>query len=196
MQHRTKKTFLLLELLIALGLMSMLVLLLLSFMKQNLIVEKKMDQTRHLVLERQALQNRIQDLLLSIRSDTASSFYTQIFPKETHPSLILIFDHGVDPDPLFSGSIIGRLFIDENHNLSLALWPNDPDKKQYFRKEVLLSNVSDFSMEFLNESFWKSSWPKTEKIPSLLRISLTHNHLRLQFAFILPSSHPITYRAA
>ncbi len=192
-----KKPFLLLELLIALSLISMLTLLLFSFLKQNLIVEQKMDQTRHLVLERQSLQARIQDLVMSIRTDTDSPFYTQIFPKETFQSLILTFDHGIDPDPFFSGSLTGRLFVDENRNLSLAYWPNDPDKKHYWRKEILLPNVSDFSMEFLSESkdpqkksFWDLSWPKTKKTPSILRITLTQNKNRLQFAFILPNTQP------
>lgn len=199
---KQKKPFLLLEVLIALSLISMLCLFLFSFLKQNLQVEKRMDQARHLILERQNLQTRIQDLVMSVKADTdAYPLYTQVFPKENFPSLILSFDHGIDPDPLFSGGLIGRIYIDENHNLCLVLWPNHPDKKHYWRKEVLLSNISDFAIEFLKEpletntknkpSFWDTSWPKTKKLPCILRMTVKQNGQTLQFAFLLPTSYPI-----
>lgn len=142
-------------------------------------------------------------------------FYTKQFEKETHPSLIAIFDNGIDPDPAFSGPIIGRIYLDRDKNLSLATWPLTKDKNRPWRKEILFPHVSDFEFEFLGEQSaaehgtkensrpitakyaWKSTWPKAvHMVPGIIRLTLLEENSNkpLRYAFILPVSEPfITY---
>lgn len=165
-----KKTFLLFEILIALSLMATLISILFSFMVQSMKVEKKMETARKAILERQNLQIRFQDLLTTLApSVEAPPLYTQKFPAQEKESLIAVFDNGIDPDPLFSGMVMGRIYVDENHDLCLAYWPYQAEEvSRPWRKEVLLSNVSDFSLSFLRpnstlgkiQAIWEPTWPK------------------------------------
>ncbi len=199
----SKKTFFLFEILVALSLMGVLISLLFSFMVQSVRVEKKMEKARSVILERQRFQIRIQDLLTTLSSQPSlPSLYTQKFPKEETESLIVFFDYGIDPDPSFSGIVTGRIYIDENHDLCLACWPTQEDKEHLWRKEILLSDVSSFSLQFLtsleksnpeeSKAIWKGTWPKEKKgLPCIIRVILEKENRTLQFAFRLPHTHPI-----
>lgn len=199
----SKKPFLLLEILIALSLMATVISLLFSFMVQSLRVEKKIEKARLAILERQHLQIRIQDLLTTLSPyGGLPALYTQKFPKEEQESLIACFDHGIDPDPSFSGVVTGRIYIDEDHNLCLVCWPCEGEKKQQWRKEILLPNVSSFSVQFLASSMqghpkhtktiWNTSWPKNKgTLPSIIRMTIKQKDTALQFAFRLPNVNPI-----
>lgn len=165
-------------------------------------VDKKMEKARSSILERQNLQIRISDILTTLTFHCDSpSLYTQKFPKQDKDSLIAIFDNGVDPDPAFSGPVVGRIYLDENKNLCLAYWPfQTTDQNRPWRKEVLLSNISDFSFSFLRAScdaqkshtLWENCWPKENILaPSIVRLILKQNNGTLQFAFRLVHAHSI-----
>ena len=205
--RRKKSPFLLLEILVALSLMTMLLSVLFSFLVQSLRVENKMEKARGLILERQNLQVRMQDILTSLRvTGKGAALYTQKFPKEERFSLVTLFDNGIDPEPPFSGAVIGRIYLDEKHNLVLSYWPIDSEEKERtWRKEILFSNVSEMQFFFLNPDeekhfiytdrpkvFWDRSWSK-DKIapPSMVRLMLKQNEKSFEFAFRLANSHPI-----
>ena len=191
----------------ALGLMSILLTFLFSFLAGHFKLEKQMEVKRTSVLARQNVQTRLQDLFISlISSQDQNSLYTQLFPKEEKMSLVFTFDNGVDLDPLFSGMLLGRLYLDADKNLSLVTWPIDQKESHFWRKEVLLPHVSDFSFEFLGEkrdtdpkvkpitakTGWHPSWPKERSdLPSLIRLRLRQEETPLEFAFRLPTSAPI-----
>lgn len=202
----SKKNFLLLEILIALSLMATMISLLFSFMVQSLRVEKKMEKARFAILERQNLHIRLQDLLTSLSPGNGlPALYSQKFPKEENESLVVFFDNGIDPDPLYSGIVRGRIYIDETHNLCLVYWPLEEEKRRLWRKEILLSNVSKISLQFLGtgeisdmpghpkpKAVWDLFWPKEKtELPSLIRITLKQKETTLQFAFRLPNANPI-----
>lgn len=177
-----------LEILVGLGLVTILLSLLFSIVIKNLYIEKKMELIRHTVTERQYVQVRIQDLLTSLKmKGPASGLYTEVFPKESFPSVLFITDQGVDPDPRFSGTVLARLYVDEKKNLCIALWPDDKNQKNVWRKEILLQKVGKLRLEFLKGRSWVSSWPKEETPPSMLRISIEQEGETLKFAFVIPS---------
>lgn len=187
--------------------MAILLVLLFTFMANFGRIEKKMEESRIAILERQNLQIRLQDLFSSIsRSPLYPSFYTQPFPKEEADSLVILFDNGVDPDPEFSGTLLGRIFLDEKNNLTLASWPLDPGKNRPWRKEILLRSAKRFSFRFLGErtqadpkiapagprAGWHLRWPKERNdLPSIVRLMIEQNQTPLQYSFRLPTSHPI-----
>lgn len=168
------------------------------------------------ITNRGHLQTRLQTILTSIdRGSMDPFFYTKLFEKEKTISLVTIFDNGIDPDPAFSGSIVGRIYLDRENNLSLATWPLTQEKNRPWRKEILFPGVKSFAFEFLGDKTpvehgtketsrsinatlaWKSSWPKTvHKVPGIIRLTLFEETTEkpIQYAFILPVSEPfITY---
>jgi hypothetical protein len=192
-----KKPFLLFEVLIALSLMATMICLLFSFMVQSSRVEKKMEKARISILERQHLQIRMQDVFTTlIPNATDSCLYTKIFPNEK-TSIIVHFDNGIDPDPLFSGNVIGRIYLDENQDFCLVYWPCCTEKSPSWRKEILFSKVSDFSIQFLKpleskHATWVSNWSKEgRQLPSIIRLTLKQKDSSLHFAFRLPNINPI-----
>lgn len=174
-------------------------------------MEKKLEIVRTLSSKKGHLQTRMQSILSSVDRSLNNPFYTKQFPKEDHLSLIIQFDNGIDPDPAFSGSVLGRIYLDEKNNLSLVIWPLSKEIKTW-RSEILFPKVKKFSFEFLgpntapekNETLrpitpnlaWRNHWPKSINTPpTIVRFTLheegTKNEER--FAFILPIPNLITY---
>lgn len=187
-----------------------------SFFVESARIEKKLDTARMAISNRGHLQTRLQTLLSAI--DTGSSepyLYTKQFEKEKSISLVTLFDNGIDPDPAYSGSIMGRIFLDSDKNLCLATWPLENEKNRPWRKEVLLPRVKSFEFEFLGKRTasehgkkekitpinanlaWRTKWAKFQSgVPSIIRLRVIEENGAepLQFAFILPSFEPlVTY---
>jgi hypothetical protein len=212
--HYKKKALILFEILIALSLTAILLTFLFSFFVEAAKIEKKLDNARKEIAMRSHLQTRLQAILSTVSPEQRPSLYTQDFPKEKSTSLIAIFDNGIDPDPAFSGAIIGRVFLDAEQNLILATWPLNRDKNAPWRKEVLLAKVESFEFEFLGSKSaaekkeklkevtanlaWRTLWGRgSENTPSLVRLTVKEEGQKepLHFAFILPSVEPfVTYR--
>lgn len=192
---------------IALGLAAILLSLLFSFFAGSVRMNQRIDAARSHLYQRQHLQMRLTSLVTSIvpRSalpfSTGSSFYTS-------DGLIAIFDNGIDPDPAFSGPIIGKVFIDSDSNLTLAMWPLEKMEKNFYRKEILLSNVQKIRFQFLakknsqqidpkaiaiNSNLeWRTDWPKKRwDIPSIIRLIVQQNNREIAFAFTAPILEPI-----
>ncbi len=197
---------------IALSLTAILLTFLFSFFVESAKIETKLEAARHEIISRQHLQMRLQSVFMGLDRSSTHSLYTKVFPDEKQISLIATFDQGIDPDPAFSGPILGRIYLDEEKNLTFATWPLEKEKNLPWRKEILLSGVSDFEFEFLaqkkekelkeksrpiNASLeWLFQWPKSRpEIPSIIRLTVRkEKQPPLQFAFILPSPEPlVTY---
>lgn len=207
---RKKRTAILLELLIALSLTAMLLTFLFSFLVESAKIEKKLDKARMAITARGHLQTRLQSVLSSLSHNSLEApLYTQTFDKEKQPSLVAFFDNGIDPDPAFSGAVLGRLFLDEKQNLSLAIWPLDKNKAHLWRNEILMPGIESFEFAFLGRNSapdqkkkekieqvnsalaWRSLWAKSEsRVPSMIRLSLQEEKAKepLHFAFILLQS--------
>lgn len=204
-----KRPLILFEILIALSLTAILLTFLFSFFVESARMEKKLDTARMAISNRAHLQTRLQSVFSSLSQE---GLYTKQFGKEKGTSLVAFFDNGIDPDPAYSGSIIGRLFIDEENNLSFATWPLDADKNRPWRKEILLPHVERLELEFLGKKTadahgkkekirditanlaWRTHWQ--EGTPSIIRLTLQEKEGTepLRFAFILLTADPfVTY---
>lgn len=183
-----KKSIFLLEILIGLSLMA----LLLSFLFHSIFHIAKMETSLHRAREhlfsRQYLQMRIQDLLLGASEEKPP--YTRVFEGEKKESLVLFFDQGIDPDPLFSGKVWARLYLDEDKNVSLLI----SGEKERQRKEILLSNVDSLQFEFFSQKKddpsygWQPHWPMEKKqFPIGIRCHIVKQGKSILFAFLLPS---------
>ena len=163
-------------------------------MSRNAEVMVKLEEVRTTVFQRQYLQTRLSDIFLSIAKERPDSFYTKRFPKEKIESLVFFFDNGIDPDPHFSGVILGRLFVDEKNNLSLATWPLEKEIESEplpWRKEILYPAVETIEPSFFGktqkEKFsWETHWQKGEVTPPLMvRIELKTKEQKTSFAWFL-----------
>lgn len=189
---------------IALSLTAILLTTLFTYLIEYAKIEKKVDIARLEITNRSHLQTRLQSLFTSVdQSSLNPYFYTKTFEKEKILSLVTIFDNGIDPDPAFSGSIIGKIFLDSEKNLSLALWPSSQEKNPPWRKEILLSNIDRFAFEFLGEIegketsrpvsanlCWKSEWVITQRgVPAMIRLTVhkVGEKEPIEYAFHLPS---------
>lgn len=175
--------------------------LLFRFFAESARWELRLDQARQEVLARQYAQTRLQTVFEGIdRSRQAPAFYTET-SEEKEKSLRAVFNQGIDPDPAYSGSVEGKIFLDREGRLCLAMRPlvteggtegeflDDPKQKK--RKEILFTGVREFSFEFLGktkdfdplkkeiakplngELEWRSSWPKTAReLPTMVRLTL------------------------
>ncbi|MDE3055187.1 MAG: hypothetical protein KGI80_00605 [Verrucomicrobiota bacterium] len=189
---RQKRPVLLLEILIGLSLLSLLVLFLFRSMATHAAVTVRLEKIREEALQRQHLQMRLSDLFLTLAKERPPSFYTQAFPDAKEESIVLVFDNGVDPDPRFSGTILGRIFVDSKGNLSLAMWPLEKgDALLPWRKEILYSSVQKADFTFFGRSqqetfVWDTHWSKERPSPPyMIRLKLEKNQETTSFAWIL-----------
>lgn len=201
--------------LISLSLTALLIVFLFSFFVQNAKIENKLDTARMSAIRRGYLQTRLQTVFTSIHRGTNESFYTKTFDKDKQPSLVVQFDNGIDPEAAFSGTILGKIFIDKDKNLCLTTSPIDEEENPQRRTEVLCPNVNDFEFAFLGNNgasehgskekrivinanyAWRSEWSKSMRgIPGIIRLTL-HEEGReepLRYAFILPITACIQYK--
>ncbi len=208
MNPKKKRPFILFEILIGLSLLSVLLSILFSFFTSSAKLQLRLERAENDLLMRQHLQTRLQSILTSIippkSLEGQVSLYTLQADKDLDPSLIVTFDNGIDPDPAFSGAILGRIFLKENQ-LCLAMWPSEKKKGEIptVRREVLMEGVTSFTFRFLARNIdetieWKREWPKEKKggIPSLILLELwdeidkNPEAPNLKLSFILPSQEP------
>lgn len=206
----------LLEILMALSLTAILLTFLFSFFVESVKIEKKLEIARMTVISRGHLQTRLQTILSAIDLNSIEPFlYTKQFDKEKSLSLVTVFNNGIDPDPNYSGSVRGRIFLDEERNLCLLTSPLGDEKEKNWRKETILPHVESFEFEFLGKKTaseraknekttpitatlaWRTEWTESQGgIPSVVRLRVIEQKSKepLRFAFILPSPDPfVTY---
>src|SRR3990167_8076513 len=191
-----KKPILLLETMIALILTAILMTFLFSFFTQSAKMDKKLDAIRMAVSSLGYLQMRLQDLFLALDSSQLKSpIFTQPSEDSKRLHLYVTFDNGIDPSPEFSGIIQGKICLEEG-NLCLISWPKDAEREKPSRKEILLTDISDFSCEFFGEPMitkkapleWQQSWPANgNRQPCMIRFHVTQKKRNTQFAFPLQS---------
>lgn len=211
LKKAAKRPMILFEIIVGLALLSGLLCVLFSFFTSGVKMQDKLKRAEAALIERQHASQRLQSILTSVipvaGQHVPASLYTQQFPEEKELSLVVYFDHGIDPDPAFSGPSLARIYVNSKHELCLAIWPKDREKdKTFVRYEVLLQNIETFLFQFLTQKAdqsigWESKRPAKAKqpIPSLIRLDLWEVEQKepsLQFAFALPFAEPLIVYSA
>ncbi len=196
---------------IALTLSAILIRCLFSFYVQSSKLEIELNDMKRAILEKAHLQSRLQNLFSNLSSNSLDPIYTKKTDDEKN-NLILITDQGIDPDPLFSGLVCSRIFLDDKENLVLGTWPIENKKNLPWRQEILFKDVESFSFLFLSnkdlkenskdeivipiskKTSWRSQWLRSQLgLPSIIRLQVTKKNedLPIDFAFFVPSSGPL-----
>jgi hypothetical protein len=197
---------------IAIGLSAMLFTVLFRFLVSNAQFEQKTERVVKLLTERHRIEDRLEWIFghIELPLFDQPNLYTAHLPDDTSPSLAVLFNAGVDPNPRFSGPTIARLHINQKKEFCFTWWPL---KGTEYRSEVLLSNIHSLEWQFLGQKeekdtsaipigskwAWLKSWPKTKGgIPSIIKLNLwcgidkkKQREPNLQFAFILPNQEAI-----
>ncbi len=160
----------LLEMIIAMGLVSILLTTLLGIYSQIDETHVLVDKVRQENFNLRYVQSHLAAVITEILPPSADDFYFYLDPQHAGtkgPSLVFTYDNGVDLDPDFASDVIGRLYVDNRGQLCLATWPSPQrwDKGNApVKKEVLLDNVSSLAFAFYVPPLFSEKVIETERI--------------------------------
>lgn len=217
----------LLELMIAISLTMVILSSLSFFYNQVFNINRKMDAAENNAFKMLYVENRLMHILPKIAPSTDRDIEFVFFSdsdssgliKPGSQSMVFSFDNGVKLDKMISCYVIGRLFVDEKGNFTLATWPTPKrwveTQQISMKKEILMENVDSIEFSFFvpprkgekpvegwpagEAGQWISSWSKDIGLaPPLIKIILTRtvngNKETLVYAFHIPNTiQPIIY---
>jgi type II secretory pathway pseudopilin PulG len=135
-----KRPLTLIEVMVALGIASLLLGVLFPYLKKTLAIKKELEMAKVRIFSKAHLQERVGSLLSKISSP--ESFQT-VEEKEKPLKLKFEFDNGYDFEKPFSGTVTGSFFVE---NQKLIFETQGEEKKT--RQEVLFEHVKGIVFEF------------------------------------------------
>lgn len=207
-----KHSFTLLEAMLSFCILAMILSFLFATLRSSATLSSKMDLARQSVFSHLHLKQRLDYIFSHIEScdykamqHNMELLYTE--ENSPSPSLHFIFDHGIDPEEVFTGAVQGTLRC-ENQVLYLDVSPID--NPSYIRREILYHGVSSIHLDFYKHpspitskeresscSLEKlSSWSETGALlPSYIVLTLLcEDHTTLEYGFVLSSTiQPLHY---
>ncbi len=197
----------LIEVLISISLLSLVLFALLSSYSQLKITDQAIEKEVQQGFEIRHLESQLQSILIQTLKikEKESFFYTDYPSFSSSPSLIFSYDARALLDPKFSSTVLGRLFIDTQGNLTLATWPSPKRCKEHpipMRTLVLAKGIQSMSFSFFvppshelggtipEPNKWHSEWKISYgKVPPLMKIQIVKNSLeRIDFSFYLANN--------
>jgi hypothetical protein len=138
----------LLETLIAISLLAVLLVFVFGFFRELSELTRLAEQAQKDTFKMRYLESRLGFIFERVvnENDKARIFYFYTQPAQrdfsNSTSLIFTFNNEIRLDPTFSGDVLGRLYVDLNHHLCLAIWPlHIAQPHQYLQEEVLCNQV-------------------------------------------------------
>lgn len=148
----------LLETLIAVSLLGVMLVFVFGFFRELSVVNRMSEIEQQKSFQMRYVESRLNFIFERIVNENENDnkmrdffFYLQPANDEFTKtrSLVFTFDNGVRKDPSFSGDVLGRLYVDLDHRLRLAIWSMGVKKPhEHLREEILLENVADVDYEF------------------------------------------------
>ncbi len=196
-----RRSFTLLEVVIALSLTSIALFFLFGYYHQLTVVSLEAEKIQERFSARQRLQTRLMQVFSDFPTgDKQEGFlYTDTTSEGLNLSLIFAFNHGIDSDPLLCGQVKAMLFLARDKKLKLRILPLEGKTEE--REEILIEQIDSIAFSFfdLRIDDWKSEWNKdAAAFPSMLKVILTEKtgdkKEDVSYAFFLPSSQlPVEY---
>ena len=187
-RHKHFRAFTLVEILVAIAILSMVVMAIYSTWKLILGASKVGTEAAAAVQRERITMRALEDSLMSIRLFVANSRYYAFIADTTGDFAMLSFVARL-PDSFpragrYGGLVVRRLTFtveagkDSVNQLVLRQEPllMEPDVDEEEHPLVLARNVSLFKLEFFDASprvnDWVEDWKQTNQLPKLVRISL------------------------
>jgi prepilin-type N-terminal cleavage/methylation domain-containing protein len=184
-----KRNFTLIEVMISLALLALLLGFLFTYFRQTLMTKNKAGVLKEKVMRIELFQVRLGALFDRFSNESDCFVTNQPHGDAVGSALLLYCDHGIDPNPSFSGLIHSMLFKTRDHTVCLCSW----SKQHKAKVDVLLKGVKELSFEFFNGKQWRTTWPKDKKdeaFPKMIKISVLmqgEEEQRQDFIFSLSS---------
>lgn len=204
-----RRFFTLLEVLIALALTMILLTTLLGAYFQAEKTSLFWRQQEEALFPERYLNHRLEEVFRGIDTvDQKKTFFftsadTSGLSLPGSSSLVFSYQNGVVLNIPLSGSVLGRLYVDRDGNLTLLTWPSPADwptdRPPPVHREVLMSQLRGFQVEFFHiptdkqgetQVGWKRDvWSKDYKYaPGLIKMRLTKaNGQTSLFCFPIPA---------
>lgn len=205
--------FTLLEVIISLILATIVMGVLLFYYFQMSQTSRISDQASVQAFKIRYLENRLHDLSLRVTepNDKGNMLFTGnatsgLFLPGTQNLIFSYFNGTIYNNPL-SSDVLGRLFVDPEKNLTLITWEGRNSWKEdsfpEFHKEILLDDVSEFTIKFfvgsktdielasltrdeVKQPKWLDFWMKDfQELPAIIRFNITANNKKYTYDFPL-----------
>ncbi len=196
-----KKSFTLIEVLISLGLLTLLLSTLFYWYFSLSTQQKELQLLQIPLQEEEALYRRLNQILPTIQ-------HCCYLRDPQH--LVFFFDRGVCDEPLLAGTPLGCLYsIPKENKLYLTLWPK-PDTEVLHREPqetyLLLENISQVAFSFYyplqadrltvdpekirdplpREGVWQEEWPLDyKKLPAFIKMKFEREARAVEWIFDL-----------
>lgn len=166
----------LMEILIAMVLTSFVLMTLTFFYQEVVLIGVDLDNSRNEEFYMRYIEKRLMDTVsksIVKNKDKANDFVffstsDDGITKPGSQSLVFMYDNGFTLDKAFSNHVLGRLYLDDKGNLTLAYWPS-PKRWELseaplpMKKEILFQGVDQLSFEFFIAP--AKSMPSNEPTP-------------------------------
>lgn len=148
-----KRSFTLLEALIALALTSIILVSVMTIFRQISQISRVSEGLQQETFRLRYLENRLSQIFPRTVPATAKTKDFYFFTSQNSPGVVLSYDNGVSKQKEFSNNVLGRFFLDpQTRRFYLATWPSPqrwlPGSLPPIKLEVLLEDVQELSWEF------------------------------------------------
>jgi hypothetical protein len=192
-----KRYMTLLEVMIAMALLSGLLVIVFGFFGELSILNRYTKDSLQASFQKRYVEARLSDVFSHLVNEnhTGKKFYFFTLKDEASPfpSLVFSFNNGSVLDPHVASDVLGRLFVDQDKRLCLAVWPlkeEQGDWRSHAKIECLLEHVEHLSFYFLAApqvektiekkeqkeplwGQWQTEWLKEfEEMPIIVKIDL------------------------
>ena len=180
---KKKRSFTLLEVVIAILLLGFLLTGLFNVFQQGLKKSLSARELKQKVLQLELFQQKIKNVFAA-----ADGVWTEEHPDAVGYSLCIDLKEKIDPDFEMRGKLQGMLFLNAKKEVCFVSWT----KKGKSRIETLLDGVDSFSCRLFDpkKAQWNTIWPqKKEEGAVMAAIDLVWNGSNIPFVFFLKSSN-------
>ena len=166
MDGMKRRSFLLVELLIAVVIMGAVFELLFLTYRNALIGKETLQYEKELVLGRHRLLRKFQLLFASVNS----------FKEKIPNNFLLKYQAAIEHDPHFRGELEGNLLIDKGRLLLISR-----AEKEHSRTEVLYEGVRTITFSFFDaqKGVFDATFPKTKPLMMKIELQLDNELLTL-----------------
>lgn len=197
-----RKAYILIEVLVATSLFIMLLVAIFGIFwrtnKTNTSINRLRVANEHMLITQATLQSLFSKI--SFKDSVGPYFYQETDKNSQLPSLIFTVDNIFQTSASITANLLIKLYIEDNQ-LVVATFPhlkNHEGLPTIMQKEALLSDITDFKIEFFlapeskdgekvktqedDENLpkkpptgtWTDNWPKEyDRLPSLLKLDIT-----------------------
>lgn len=184
-----KRSITLVEVLIALGLLSLLLSSLFFWYRNLSSCHSKLNHIKSPLQEERYVLQRLQKILPKAELP---------FFQSDQGSLVFVFDRGVAPNPALSGKVLARLYYDQSiQGLCLGLWPEPPKEGSFSETLLLLDHIKKAKISYYHppdpfkkpvspeevgklrpKEGWQKEWKiEYDSLPSFVKVKLKRDPL-------------------